>query len=129
MAQALARIHFRDQVEISDVDEALRLIKAAKSSLNDQSDRPNRDMSKMSHIYEIIRLMHDQQPRHDIAIDEIKNMVVARGFTEDDMWTTIREYVDYGVLFTTGNNTGVRFVIEDDDFVMDIDSDMDIDSA
>ena len=122
MSQAIARLHFRELVEIADVDEALRLIKAAKSSLNDQTGPTNRDMSKTSQVYETIRQMHNSSQGGDLAIDEIRRRITARGFTEDEMWSTIKEYTDYGVLFTTGENTRLRFVVDDEPL-----SDMEVD--
>jgi DNA replication licensing factor MCM7 len=121
MAQAIARVHFRESVEIADVDEALRLIKAAKSSLNDHVGPTNRDTSKATQIYEIIRQMHNSSPGDDLAIDEIRRRVTGRGFTEDEMWNTVKEYSDYGVLFTTSDNTRLRFVVDDEVSDMDID--------
>jgi DNA replication licensing factor MCM7 len=120
MSQAVARLNFRELVEIADVDEALRLIKAAKSTLNDHHGPSNRDMSKTTQVYEIIRQMHNTSQECDLSIAEIRQRVSARGFTEDEMWNTIKEYSDYGVLFTTGDNTSLRFVVDDG-------SDMEID--
>jgi len=122
MAQAIARVHFREVVEIADVDEALRLIRAAKASLNDQSGPSNRDLSKTTQVYEIIRQIHNSSSEGDLAIDEIRRRVTSRGFTEDEMWNTIREYSDYGVLFTTNDNSRLRFVVDDGEG-----SEMDID--
>jgi len=121
MAQAIARVHFRELVEISDVDEALRLIRAAKSSLNDHTGPSNRDLSKTTQVYEIIRQMHNSSSDNDLPIDEIRRRITGRGFTEDEMWNTIKEYSDYGVLFTTNDNTRLRFVVDDGEM-----SDMDI---
>jgi len=123
MAQAIARLHFRELVEIADVDEALRLIKAAKASLNDHSGPTNRDMSKTTQVYEIIRQIHNSTPAgEDIMIDELRRRVTGRGFTEEDLWSTIKEYTDYGVLFASGDNTRVSFVADEEGM-----SDMDID--
>ena len=121
MAQAIARLHFRELVDISDVDEALRLIKAAKASLNDHVGPTNRDTSKTTQVYEIIRSMHSTSQGNDLAIDEIRRRITGRGFTEDEMWNTIKEYSDFGVLFTTGENTRLRFVVDDEMSDMDID--------
>jgi DNA replication licensing factor MCM7 len=121
MSQAIARLHFRELVEIADVDEALRLIKAAKASLNDHNGPTNRDMSKTTQVYEIIRQIHNSSPGNDLGIDEIRRRVGARGFTEEEMWNTIKEYTDYGVLFTTGDNTRLRFVVDEEMSDMDID--------
>ena len=121
MAQAIARLHFRELVDISDVDEALRLIKAAKASLNDHASSTNRDTSKTTQVYEIIRTMLNTSQENDLAIDEIRRRVTGRGFTEDEMWSTIKEYTDIGVILTTGDNTRLRFVMDDDMSDMDID--------
>jgi DNA replication licensing factor MCM7 len=120
MAQAIARIHFRNLVSIQDVDEALRLIKSAKSSLNDSTPSLNRDLSKTTHIYEIIRQMHQAAPG-DLLVEDIQRRVIGRGFTEEDMWNTIREYSEYGVLFTLGGGRKVKFVVEEDLSDMEID--------
>jgi DNA replication licensing factor MCM7 len=122
MAQAIARLHFRELVELSDVDEALRLIKAAKSSLNDHNGPSNRDSSKSSQIYEIVRQINDSSDDGELLIEEIRRRVTARGFTEEEMWACIKEYEGLGVIMTAGGNTRLRFVVLDEDA-----SDMEID--
>lgn len=63
MSQALARLRFSDQVEIGDVDEALRLLDVSKSSLIAKSrrdgaqDGSTNDFSSVTKIYRIIRDM------------------------------------------------------------------------
>lgn len=58
LSQALARLRFADQVEIPDVDEALRLMEVSKSSLfdEDEKDKEN-DRTDVSKIYRIIKDM------------------------------------------------------------------------
>jgi DNA replication licensing factor MCM7 len=119
MAQAVARLNFRELVEIADVDEALRLIKAAKASLNDHNGPTGRDTSRSTQIYEILRSINDASEDGEMAIGR---RVTARGFTEEDMWKAIQEYEELGVMITTGANTRVRFVVLDEDA-----SDMEID--
>lgn len=121
MAQAIARLHFRELVQHSDVDEALRLIKAAKASLNDQSGPTNRDQSKSTQIYQLIRQIHESSEESDVAIDEIRRRVTGRGFTEDEMWNVIKEYSDLGIWFTSGENTRLQFVVAGDLSDMEID--------
>ena len=59
MAQAHARIRFSNEVEILDVDEALRLMEASKESLYEEEDGERRagDQSDMSKIYRLIKSM------------------------------------------------------------------------
>jgi DNA replication licensing factor MCM7 len=119
MAQAIARLHFRPNVEIGDVDEALRLIKAAKTSLNDQAGPSHRDTSKTTQIWEIMKQMHNTADADSLEVADVRRRVTGRGFTEDEMWNAIKEYSDYGVIFTSEENRRVTFV--------EIGEDMDID--
>jgi DNA replication licensing factor MCM7 len=59
LAQAHARIRFSNEVEILDVDEALRLMEASKESLYEDEDGERRagDQSDMSKIYRLIKSM------------------------------------------------------------------------
>ena len=111
MAQAIARLQFRELVEIADVDESLRLIKAAKASLNDHNGAPNRDTSRATQIFEIMRHVGATSDDGEMPIDEIRRRVIARGFTEEDMWKAIHEYDELGVLITTRGNTRVRWIV------------------
>ena len=58
LAQALARLRLSDEVEHSDVDEALRLMECSKESLQDEDDKePDLDKSAISQIFRLIKSM------------------------------------------------------------------------
>jgi DNA replication licensing factor MCM7 len=59
LAQAHARLRFSPEVEIIDVDEALRLMEASKESLYEDNDTDRRtgDQSDMSKIFRLIKSM------------------------------------------------------------------------
>jgi len=42
LSQGLARLRFNDEVELSDVDEALRLIEVSRSSINNEDPHQNK---------------------------------------------------------------------------------------
>jgi len=119
MAQAIARLHFRPTVEIHDVDEALRLIKAAKASLNDHAGPSHRDTSKTTQIWEIMKQMQNTTDSDSLDMADVRRRVTGRGFTEDEMWNTIREYSDYGVIFTSEENRRLTFVEIGEDMEID----------
>lgn len=61
LAQALSRLRFADEVEIADVDEALRLIEVSKASLYDDEDGVKEsDTTVVSKIYKLIRSMANE---------------------------------------------------------------------
>lgn len=62
LSQALARLRFADTVDISDVDEALRLMEESKRSLLEDDDREHEsDRTPMSKIFRLIKDMATAQ--------------------------------------------------------------------
>ncbi|KAH6650281.1 MCM2/3/5 family-domain-containing protein [Chaetomium tenue] len=126
LAQALARLAFRNVVTQDDVDEALRLIEASKESLagEDQS-RGRRGMNASSKIYNLVKGLADGGACRpdDVEEDEdeegygvemslrkVKERVIAKGFTENQWLAALEEYTDLDVWQTAGNGTRLVFV-------------------
>ena len=64
LSQALARLRMMEEVEITDVEEALRLMEESKRSLADEDDREHEtDRTVTSKIYRIIRDMVEAERR------------------------------------------------------------------
>ncbi|KAK3300829.1 DNA replication licensing factor MCM7 [Chaetomium fimeti] len=126
LAQALARLAFRNTVTQDDVDEALRLIEASKESLagEDQS-RGRRGLNASSKIYNLVKGLADSGAcrADDVEDDEdeegygvemslrkVKERVIAKGFTENQWLGALEEYTDLDVWQTAGNGTRLVFV-------------------
>lgn len=105
MSQALARLRFAHVVEIGDVDEALRLISVSKSSLYEEDGR-DVDSSSSSKIYKIIRDMANGGGDDFIgnwSIRSIRDRVLAKGFTADQLSECLATYEDLGIWITNGS--------------------------
>lgn len=114
LGQALARLRFADEVEIADVDEALRLIEVSKASLHNEDERVrDADQTVVSKIFTLIKQMaasgagqpagrrrgarigrgpaRDGMDVDDAAFQpqqtmrEVRDRVIAKGFTEDQL--------------------------------------------
>ena len=115
LAQALARLRFSETVVNEDVDEALRLVEVSKASLyNDQSR--SGDQTVATKIYNLIRGMHDSGAaavgdgsRGELSMRKVRERLVAKGFTEDQITSAIDEYslLDVSVGFTLMVRVGV----------------------
>jgi DNA replication licensing factor MCM7 len=85
-------------VVTEDVDEALRLIEVSKSSLyNDQ--RGQGDQTPSTKIYNLIRGMMDSGAaavgdgsRGELNMSRVSELVIAKGFTRDQLTHCIDEY-------------------------------------
>lgn len=123
MAQALARLRFAEVVELGDVDEALRLISVSKSSLYDDETR-DVDSTASSKIYKIIRDLANGDGAHFIGewpVRTIRDRVLAKGFTEDQLAECLTTYEELGIWMIQG--TKLNFLDEEGEAQDGLDSD------
>ncbi|KAF3481812.1 DNA replication licensing factor CDC47 [Arthroderma uncinatum] len=133
LSQALARLRFSDRVVTEDIDEALRLIEVSKSSLH-QDSQAGLDHSPTSKIYNLICAMRESGAaaigdgdEGTLNMKRIRERVVAKGFTDDQLSQAIDEYAELNVYFlqqvwqVSGNGTRLVFIeAGDDDAAMDM---------
>jgi DNA replication licensing factor MCM7 len=105
LSQALARLRFAEEVIREDVDEALRLIEISKASLYNDGEQ-GADNTPSSKIYNLIRSMKESGAaavgdgeEGEMSMRRIRERVLARGFTEDNLTMTIDEYAEMNVSF------------------------------
>lgn len=103
LSQALARLRFSEEVVREDVDEALRLIEISKASLYSEGEQGS-DNTPSSKIYNLIRSMKESGAaaigdgeEGEMSMKRIRERVLARGFTEDNLTMTIDEYAEMNV--------------------------------
>lgn len=113
LAQASARLRFDNFVTFEDVDESLRLIQVSKSSLYaEDQDQIREDESTTSKIYQIIRTiaMGDRSRfNRTLPMNEIKQRVIAKGYTIQEFEDCILEYDGVGVWQKIDNGETLMF--------------------
>ncbi|KAJ5194118.1 Nucleic acid-binding OB-fold [Penicillium cf. griseofulvum] len=124
LSQALARLRFSEEVVREDVDEALRLIEISKASLYNDGEQ-GADNTPSSKIYNLIRSMKESGAaavgdgeEGEMSMRRIRERVLARGFTEDNLTMTINEYAEMNLWQVTGNGTRLLFTEVDGDMDM-----------
>ncbi|CAI7611797.1 unnamed protein product [Penicillium discolor] len=124
LSQALARLRFGEEVIREDVDEALRLIEISKASLYNDGEQ-GADNTPSSKIYNLIRSMKESGAaavgdgeEGEMSMRRIRERVLARGFTEDNLTMTIDEYAEMNLWQVTGNGTRLLFTEVDGDMDM-----------
>ncbi|KIW51281.1 hypothetical protein PV05_10019 [Exophiala xenobiotica] len=98
LSQALARLRFSNEVVNEDVDEALRLTEVSKASLyHDQ--RAQGDQTVSSRVYDLIRGMREsgaasvgRGARGELNMRRVTELILAKGFTQDQLTRTVEEY-------------------------------------
>lgn len=124
LSQALSRLRFADVVEAADVDEALRLLDVSKASLYESKDgnRADNDMTSTSKIWRIMRDLRrinaagkgdaDEDELLELNLRDVRDRVLAKGFTEDSLMDTINEYERLDIIQRVAGGTKIRFVDE-----------------
>jgi len=108
LSQALARLRLSKNVSHEDVDEAIRLTHASKSSLDDDGPLgPVED--HISAVYNIIRDYRTQQNSDVLAYAQVEMMVLKKGFNAQHLHTTLTEYRNLGVIHLDANGTHIIF--------------------
>jgi DNA replication licensing factor MCM7 len=90
LAQAHARLYFREQVEKEDIVEALELINQSKQSyLSDKENKKSNDIDSISRIYGLIIGMFQQ---NQISKRLANEKIIAKGFQQKEFDFTIKHY-------------------------------------
>ena len=105
LSQALARLRFSEEVVNEDVDEALRLVEVSKASLyTDSRSARGADMTPASRIYNLILGMKQSGAaavgtgsRGELSMARVRELVIAKGFTNEQLQATVEEYSDINV--------------------------------
>ncbi len=132
LAQALARLRLATVVDRADVDEALRLMKASKASLEDDEPRRRRfvdddeddldahfgssmraadpagnsEKNRIWAIYGLISAYMEKEVRTSIPIAVAEELCDDSGYTRDELMKTIDEYEELNLWsYDTAENT------------------------
>ncbi|KAL2800330.1 MCM2/3/5 family-domain-containing protein [Aspergillus keveii] len=124
LSQALARLRFSEEVVTEDVDEALRLMEVSRASLSSDG-QSHLDQSPTSKIYNLIRGMLESGAAAvgdgedgELSMRRIRERVLAKGFTEDQLTMTVDEYENSHVWQVIANGTRLVFLDNADDMDM-----------
>mmetsp|Transcript_15837 Transcript_15837/g.30993 ORF Transcript_15837/g.30993 Transcript_15837/m.30993 type:complete len:731 (-) Transcript_15837:61-2253(-) len=111
LSQALARIHFRDEVTKDDVDEAQRLLMMA--SQTDQEDNSGSSSDDfLSAIYEILNDHARSRKSVEIERQSVLPKLTRAGYTEEQLDQTLEAYEDQSVLTVSADGRNIRFLME-----------------
>jgi len=114
VAQGLARLRFNEEVEQIDIDEALRLIEASRSSVNEddaaEKNPYNARTDAMSSIFLIIRDLCSAKIDKTVGMADIERKVLSKGFKPEALHDTIENYVNLSIIFVNKSRTEVTLI-------------------
>ncbi|AET37423.1 DNA replication licensing factor MCM7 Ecym_1173 [Eremothecium cymbalariae DBVPG len=119
ISQALAKLRFSDQVEIDDVEEALRLVQVSKESLYHDNQTKLDDETPTTKIFTIIKKLatEGESFNKSLSMDTISKTVRSRGFTQQQLDTCIEEYTYLNIWYKLEEENILTFVDGSEDDV------------
>lgn len=110
LSTALARLRLANQVEKSDVAEALRLLEMSKDSLNQTGDqRPvNNAHNTSDRIFAVIRELAGSQKT--VKISDVVDRCTTKGYKPDQVDVCIEEYEELNVWQVNQTRTKITFI-------------------
>lgn len=109
LATALARLRLANQVEKSDVSEALRLLEMSKDSLNQtQEQRSNNIHNTSDRVFSIIRELAGTMKT--VKISDVMDRCTTKGYKPDQVDRCIEEYEELNVWHINQTRTKITFI-------------------
>jgi len=114
VAQGLARLRFNEQVEQIDINEALRLIEASRSSINDDENQAkgftNQKTDVMSDIFLIVRNVCSSKEDKTVAYKDMERKVLSKGFKLENWNETIEYYSSLGIVYVNASKSEITLI-------------------
>jgi DNA replication licensing factor MCM7 len=121
LSQALARLRFENVVQQSDVEEAIRLMYASKSSLLEQRTRSypsggsftssKRQLDYKSRIFNIIKEMARTKGSLELSYTEVVQKVVRGEYSEEQLQRTLQDYERLNLLTQKDTTMGRTIIL------------------
>lgn len=129
MSQAIARLRFSNIVEISDVDEAIRLLNCAKNSLYEENiEIEETSQEKLFNlIKEFINSEMIANKSKVVSISKLKDICLMKSFTELEFNECIERYESLNLWQVIDEGEGLTLIDvdgEDDDDDEEMDDDL-----
>jgi len=111
LSQGLARLYHRDVVIKRDVDEAIRLMNVSRAA--GILEEPGTDWKQdyQTGIYLIITKFARDHKINEVLISDILPRILARGFQEEQLDETLKEYEDLAIWSRTTDKSKIRFMM------------------
>lgn len=108
LSQAIARVHFRNEVTQEDVEEAMRLLQESKASATEKREKEN-NLDTGSAIYQMVKAFAQNANTTVVKVSDLLAKIAMKKFTEGQLKEVMDTYEDLGVWTISPDRTKIRF--------------------
>ena len=114
LSQGLARLRFKNEVDIFDIEEALRLIEVSRSQINEDDANEKaayvQRADAVGNVFHIIREFCNNKEDKTIKISDLQTKVISKRLTVENMKECIEEYSNLNVIYVDKNYTEITLI-------------------
>jgi len=110
LAQAVARVHLRNEVSKDDIEEAQRLLFVSKAAVEEDDDSHKKTVDPTTEIYHIITDYAKRQKSALIKCHDVTGLVTRAGLSNEQLNQCLSSYEDLGVWVLNAERTQIRII-------------------
>lgn len=110
LAQAVARVHLRDEVTKEDIEEAQRLLFVSKAAVEDDGEDSRKRVDPTTEIYHLITDFARREKTTVIKTHDIKERVTRAGFSDEQLNDCLSQYEDLTVWVLNTDKTQIQIL-------------------
>ena len=117
ISQGLAKIRESKTVSQDDVEEALRLVEAARSSVDKErtedarmNEQFHENTDTLSKIFGIIRDLCSKEPGQTIKFAKAEKAITKAGFEKENFFSTLEQYTNLNVIYIWDKNETISLL-------------------
>ncbi len=115
MAQGLARLRFNEEVELIDIDEAIRLSEFSRSMINEDFAASNKisfetKTDPVSSVFLIIKDMCCNSKDKTVKLAEVERKIANRNLNKQNLLDCIDQYQNLNILYVDKNVTEITLI-------------------
>ena len=114
ISQGLAKLRHSDQVSQEDVEEALRLLEKARSSVDEDrshdakmNEQFHESTDTLSKVFSMLRDMCSKEPGQQVKFSKAEKAVTKAGFKKDDFFAALEQYTNLNVLYVCESSESI----------------------
>ncbi|CAJ0585493.1 unnamed protein product, partial [Mesorhabditis spiculigera] len=110
MATACARVHLRDRVSESDLDEAIRLMTASKDSMRTEEAKHVNRGTPVDQAFTLLRDLFATNKNEPVPMEQLATKCARKGISDEVLKECVDFYTTNGVIMTDRTNK-IHFVL------------------
>ena len=113
LSQSLARLHFRYEVILTDIEEAIRLIEASRNSVNNVTEEEGNKGNKniTNKLYSILKDLSLKNSDNKVLYSDFKKKAALNSIYPEAIEIFLQDYFELNLIIKSGNEKDYHIIL------------------